>query len=217
MKFFVDTANLEQIKKIQGWFHLDGVTTNPTLVAQSGKTHHSLIHSICQSVPGGLISAEVISTSAEEMYREALELANIHPQVVVKIPLIKEGLIAVKKCAKKNISTNVTLCFSALQALMAARAGANMVSIFVGRLDDTGVNGMEVVENVVHIFSQYQIQTKILVASIRHVRHVLSATQVGADMVTIPPPLFDQMIQHPLTDKGLNQFLKSAAQFTQKK
>ena len=210
MKFFVDTADLEQIKKIAAWFPLDGVTTNPTLIAQSGKEHHSVIRSICETLPGAAISAEVISTNAQEMYKEAQILKNIHSQVIIKIPLIKEGLVAVKKLSQQNISTNVTLCFSATQALMAARAGASIVSIFVGRLDDIGVRGMEVAEEVVHLFSQYQITTQVLVASVRHIGHITDAAHIGADIVTIPPALFPKMVEHPLTDKGLEQFLKSA-------
>ena len=210
MKFFVDTADLEQIKKIWKWFPLDGVTTNPTLIAQSGQEHHNVIRSICEAVPGAAVSAEVLSTNAQEMCKEAQILKDIHSQVVIKIPLIKEGLIAIKKLSQQNISTNVTLCFSATQALMAARAGASIVSIFVGRLDDIGIRGMEVAEEVVHLFSQYQIKTQVLVASIRHIGHIMEAAHIGADIVTIPPALFPKMIEHPLTDKGLDQFLKSA-------
>ena len=209
MQFFVDTADLKKIKEIHSWFPLDGVTTNPTLIANSGEEHHSLIHSICETVKGP-ISAEVLSTSSEEMIREARVLAGLHPQVVVKLPLIKEGLIATTCLSEKNISTNLTLCFSALQALSAAKAGATFVSVFVGRLDDIGVDGMEMVSQIVHIFSQYQVKTKVLVASVRHLSHVLAALEIGADIVTIPPELFSKMVKHPLTDKGLAQFLKSA-------
>ncbi|MDE0120080.1 MAG: fructose-6-phosphate aldolase [Bdellovibrionales bacterium] len=209
MKFFIDTADIHQIKEINQWFPLDGVTTNPTLVAQVEQEHHHLIRSISEVVKGP-VSAEVLSTSSEEMLKEARELAGLHSQVVVKLPLTQQGLITTRILSKENIPTNLTLCFSALQALAAARAGATFVSIFVGRLDDIGIDGMEIVSQVIHIFSHYQVDTKVLVASVRHVSHLLAAAELGADMVTIPPALFSQMIQHPLTDKGLTQFLKSA-------
>ena len=210
MKFFVDTADLTEIKKIQAWFSLDGVTTNPTLIAQSGQKQDIVIRSICEAVPGGSVSAEVLSTDAEGMCQEAQDLKKIHPQVVIKIPLIKEGLIAVKKLSEQNIPTNVTLCFSALQALMAAHAGATIVSIFVGRLDDIGVRGIEVAEEAKQMFSQYQLKTQVLVASVRHTTHISEAAQIRADIVTIPPALFSKMVTHPLTDTGLKQFLESA-------
>ena len=209
MKFFIDTADIQQIKEVNQWFPLDGVTTNPTLVAQMDQEHHHLIRSISQLVKGP-VSAEVLSTSSEEMLKEARELAGLHPQVVVKLPLTQQGLITTQLLRKENIRTNLTLCFSSLQALAAARAGATFVSVFVGRLDDIGIEGMEIVSQVIHIFSHYQLDTKVLVASIRHVSHLLAAAELGADIVTIPPALFSQMIQHPLTDKGLTQFLKSA-------
>ncbi len=210
MKFFVDTADLKKIKQINTWFPLHGVTTNPTLLAKSGEEeHHSLIRSISDVVKGP-ISAQVLAASAEKMVEEAKTLSQIHPQIVVKLPLVKEGLIATRCLAEKNISTNLTLCFSALQALVAARAGATFVSVFVGRLDDMGIDGMEVVSQVIQIFSQYKIKTQVLVASVRHVSHVLASAELGADIVTVPPAVFSQMIQHPLTDKGLVQFLESA-------
>ncbi|MYE07255.1 MAG: fructose-6-phosphate aldolase [Oligoflexia bacterium] len=209
MKFFIDTADIHQIKEINQWFPLDGVTTNPTLVAQVEQEHHHLIRSISEVVKGP-VSAEVLSTSSEEMLKEARELAGLHSQVVVKLPLTQQGLVTTQLLKKENIPTNLTLCFSALQALAAARAGATFVSIFVGRLDDIGMDGMEVVSQVIHIFSHYQVDTKVLVASVRHVSHLLAAAELGADVVTIPPALFSKMIQHPLTDKGLVQFLKSA-------
>ena len=209
MQFFVDTADLKQIKQINNWFPLDGVTTNPTLVAKSGEEHHSLIRSICEVVKGP-VSAEVLATSSEEMIKEARVLSGLHPQVVVKLPLTKPGLVATACLSEENISTNLTLCFSALQALAAAKAGATFVSVFVGRLDDIGVDGMEMISQVEHIFSQYQIKTKVLMASVRHLSHVLAAAETGADIITIPPDLFAKMVEHPLTDKGLAQFLKSA-------
>jgi len=211
MKFFVDTADLAQIKHIQKYFTLDGVTTNPTLVAKHIENIDDqvrLFQHICEQVEGP-VSAEVIATDVDGMLAEARRLAGIHDQIVVKLPLIQSGLIAAKKLKEEDISTNITLCFSALQALLAARAGATMVSIFVGRLDDIGMNGMEVVDQTVQIFNQYHLETKILVASIRHVTHILEASQIGADIVTIPPDLFPKMVNNPLTDKGLAQFLKS--------
>ena len=209
MKFFADTADLKQIREINKWFPLHGVTTNPTLVAQSGEEHHNLIRSIAETVTGP-VSAEVLSTSLEGMLKEARVLAGLHPQVVVKLPLTKEGLQATRQLSQENISINVTLCFSALQALTAARAGASYISPFVGRLDDIGVDGMDIVAQIIALFSHYQLKTQVLVASVRHLSHILSAGELGADIVTIPPALFSKMVQHPLTDKGLAQFLKSA-------
>ena len=209
MKFFADTADLKQIREINRWFPLDGVTTNPTLVAQTEEEHNKLIPSIAGVVKGP-VSAEVLSTSLEGMLKEARVLAGLHPQVVVKLPLTKEGLQATCQLKKENIPVNVTLCFSALQALTAARAGATYISPFVGRLDDIGVDGMEVVAQIVTMFNHYQIKTQVLVASVRHLSHILSAGELGADIVTIPPGLFLKMVQHPLTDKGLAQFLKDA-------
>ncbi len=207
MRFFVDTADLEQIRKINNSFPLDGVTTNPSLVAKSGKNREELIRAISEEVKGP-VSAEVLAVSEKDMLKEARTLAQIHPQVVVKLPLTPAGLATTRNL--QNISTNLTLCFSALQALMAARAGATFVSVFVGRLDDTGADGMEVVSQVIQIFSQYKIKTQVLVASVRHVSHVLASAELGADIVTLPPALFWRMTEHPLTDKGLLQFLKDA-------
>ncbi len=213
MQFFADTADLKQIREINRWFPLHGVTTNPTLVAQSGEEHHKLIQAIAETVKGP-VSAEVLSTSLEGMLKEARTLADLHPQVVVKLPMTKEGLQATRELKQENIPVNVTLCFSTLQALAAARAGAHFVSPFVGRLDDIGVDGMEIVSQIVAMFSHYQIKTKVLVASVRHLSHVLSAGETGADIVTLPPSLFSQMVQHPLTDKGLARFLKDARNAT---
>ena len=209
MQFFIDTADLKQVKEINSWFPLDGVTTNPTLVAKAGEDHHEIIRALSREVKGP-VSAEVLSTTAEGMVEEGKVLSQIHPKVTVKIPMIKEGLKAVRILKKDNISTNVTLCFSALQALSAVRAGADFVSVFVGRLDDMGVDGMEIVSQTVQIFTQYQVTAKLIVASVRHVSHVLASAQIGADIVTLPPALFAQMVEHPLTDKGLAQFLASA-------
>ena len=210
MKFFIDTADLQQIKEVNNWFPIDGVTTNPSLVAKSGKDHKTLISAIAQVVKGP-VSAEVLSTKALDMVEEGKSLHQIHPEVVVKLPLTQDGLIATRKLSAENIPTNLTLCFSALQALSVAKAGATYVSIFVGRLDDIGMDGMEVVAQVLGIFSQYpEIKTKVLVASVRHTAHVLQSATLGADIVTMPQKLFYQMVHHPLTDKGLAQFLKDA-------
>ncbi len=210
MKFFVDSANLTEIKKIKSDFLLDGVTTNPSLVAKSGEEQYKVIRAICEEVKGP-VSAEVLSTDADGMYKEAHQLAGIHEQVVVKLPLTKEGLLTTRKLfLEEKIKTNLTLCFSALQALSAAKAGATMVSIFVGRLDDIGLKGMEIVDQVINMFAYYEFDTEILVASVRHSFHVLEAANLGADIVTIPPSLFPKLIEHPLTNIGLDQFLKSA-------
>ena len=211
MKFFIDTADIKQIEEVQKWFPLAGVTTNPSLVAQSGGSHHQLIRSICKIVKGP-VSAEVLATRAEQMVKEAQSLSELDSQVVVKLPLTREGLKATRELNKRNIPTNLTLCFSSLQAISAARAGAHFVSVFVGRLDDIGGDGMEVVAQSVQAFSQYQMKAKVLVASVRHLSHVLMAVELGADAITLPPALFSQMVEHPLTDKGLARFLKDAGQ-----
>ena len=208
MKFFIDTSDLEQIKAIQKQFPIDGVTTNPSLIAKSGQSIESLIPKICDFIQKP-VSAEVIATKEEVMFKEAITLSKLHKYVVVKIPLIKEGLKVVRRLKKEGIPTNVTLCFSSLQALMAAQAGASMVSIFVGRLDDIHQSGMDVVAETIEIFSNYSLDTKILVASIRNTEHVLQSALLGADIVTAPYKILDQLITHPLTNIGLEQFLKS--------
>ena len=209
MKFFIDTSDIEQIKKIKNQFPLDGVTTNPTLIAQSGQSIKELIPKICDIVQGP-VSAEVLAVKEEQMFQEALELARLHKHVVVKIPLIAEGLKVVRRLKEKNISTNVTLCFSPMQALCAAQAGASMVSIFVGRLDDIEQSGMQVVADTLKIFSNYSLQTKILTASVRHTQHILESALLGADIVTAPYKILSSLVHHPLTDIGLEKFLKSA-------
>ena len=207
MKFFIDTANIDEIKKANGLGLLDGVTTNPSLVAKEGREFKDLIKEIC-SIVDGPVSAEVVSTDAEGMVAEARELAKIADNIVVKIPLIKEGLKAVKILSSEGIKTNVTLCFSAIQALMAAKAGADYISPFVGRLDDIGVTGMELVEQIISIYEAYGYETEIIVASIRNPLHVLDAATMGADIATIPYKVMEQLIKHPLTDIGLANFLK---------
>jgi transaldolase len=207
MKFFIDTANISEIKRINEWGILDGVTTNPSLIAkESGKPFEAIIEEICGIVDGP-ISAEVISLEAPGMIEEGKKLAKIHKNVVVKLPLIPEGLKACKALTAEGIKTNVTLCFSATQGLMAAKAGATYVSPFVGRLDDCNHVGMELIEDLAQIFSNYDLRTQVLAASIRTPRHVTEAALAGAHVATIPTKVFDQMIQHPLTDKGIAGFM----------
>ena len=206
MKFFIDTANVEEIKKAKDLGLLDGVTTNPSLVSKEGREFKDLIKEIC-SIVDGPVNAEVVSTDAEGMINEARDLAKLANNIVVKIPLIKEGLKAVKALAAEGIRTNVTLCFSAVQALMAAKAGAGYISPFVGRLDDIGQPGMELVEQIVTIYENYGFETEVIVASIRNPIHVLDAALMGADIATIPFKVMEQLIKHPLTDIGLEKFL----------
>lgn len=206
MKFFIDTANVEEIKKANELGLLDGVTTNPSLVYKEGREFRDLIKEICDIV-NGPVSAEVVSIDAEGMIKEARDLVKIADNIVVKIPLIKEGLRAVKTLSGEGIKTNVTLCFSAIQALMAAKAGADYISPFVGRIDDVGQIGMELVEQIVTIYEVYGYETEIIVASIRNPIHVLEAALMGADISTIPYKVMEQLIRHPLTDIGLDKFL----------
>jgi transaldolase len=209
MQFYIDTADIEEIRQAnrRGW--VDGVTTNPTLVAKTGKRHHEVIKEICAEV-SGLVSAEVISTQAEAMVKEGLELAKIADNVVVKVPMCEDGLIAVRRLAADRIKTNVTLVFSPLQALLVAKAGATLVSPFVGRLDDVSTNGMQLISQITQIYTNYGYETKCLVASVRHPIHILESALVGADIVTAPYKVMQQLAQHPLTDKGIAQFLKDA-------
>jgi len=206
MKFFIDTANVEEIKKANELGMVDGVTTNPSLVSKEGREFKGLIKEICNIVDGP-VSAEVLSLETEGMIREARELAGLADNIVVKIPLIEEGLRAVKVLAREGIKTNVTLCFSAVQALMAAKAGAAYVSPFVGRLDDISHMGMELVEQIVTIHDNYGFDTEVIVASVRNPIHVLEAGLMGADIATIPFNVIQQLIKHPLTDIGLKKFL----------
>ncbi|MGE3973154.1 MAG: fructose-6-phosphate aldolase [Bdellovibrionales bacterium] len=207
MKFYIDSADIQEIKQgtERGW--VDGVTTNPTLVAKTGRDFNSVLKDICDVVDGP-ISAEVVSLDSKGMLREGQELAKIHKNIVVKIPMSEEGLVAVNKFSQDGIKTNVTLVFSPLQALMAAKAGATMVSPFVGRLDDVGQNGMDLIRQIRHIFDNYDISTNILVASVRHPIHVLESALIGADIVTCPFKVLQQLCTHPLTDKGIQAFLK---------
>lgn len=206
MKFFIDTANIDEIKKANELGLLDGVTTNPSLVAKEGRDFEDLIKEIC-SIVDGPVSAEVVSTDAEGMIKEARHLASLADNIVVKIPLIKEGLKAVKTLSEEGIKTNVTLCFSPIQALMAAKAGASIISPFIGRLDDISQRGMDLIEQIVTIYENYGYETEVLVASVRNPVHVLDAALIGADIATIPFKVMEQLINHPLTDIGLEKFL----------
>jgi transaldolase len=206
MKFFIDTANIEEIKKANGLGVLDGVTTNPTLVSKEGREFKKLIKEICGIVEGP-VNAEVVSTNAEGMVNEAKELAKLADNIVVKIPLIEEGLKAVKELAGEGIKTNVTLCFSPTQALIAAKAGAAYISPFVGRLDDISNRGMDLVEQIMVIYENYGFETEVIVASIRNPVHVVDAALMGADIATMPYMVIKQVIRHPLTDIGLERFL----------
>lgn len=210
MKFFIDTANLDEIRAAHEMGVLDGVTTNPTLIAKEGITGREgfkkHIKAICELVQGP-VSAEAVSTRAEDLIAEAKELSSIDPHVVVKIPMTREGLKAVRALSNEGVKTNVTLVFSPLQALLAAKAGATYVSPFVGRLDDIASPGMHLVKEVIEIFSNYLIETEVIVASIRNPLHVLEAAKMGADIATIPFKVIEQLLHHPLTDVGIEKFL----------
>ena len=208
MKFFLDTANMDEIRDAASYGVLDGVTTNPTLVAKEGEQRgfKELVREICEIV-NGPVSAEVISTDIERMLDEARELADIHPHVVVKMPLTEDGIKATKKVSDEGIRVNVTLVFSPSQALIAAKAGAAYVSPFVGRLDDVSNIGMDIVRDIIQIYKNYDYPTEVLVASVRHPIHVVEAAKVGAHVATMPYKIFKQLVKHPLTDAGLERFL----------
>ena len=206
MKFFIDTANLEEIAKANELGLLDGVTTNPTLVSKENRKFEDLIKGICKIVDGP-VSAEVISIEAEGMVKEARQLANLADNIVVKIPMTKDGLKAVKVFASEGIKTNVTLIFTAVQALLAARAGATYVCPFVGRLDDISTPGMDLINQIKEMFINYNLDTEIIVASIRSPIHVQDSALIGADIATVPFKVINQLFKHPLTDKGIEQFL----------
>jgi len=210
MKIFLDTANLDELRKAADWGIVDGVTTNPTLIAKEGNAIEQQIAAICEIVDGD-ISAEVVSTKADEMLEEGRRLAGIHDNVVVKLPLTRDGIKACSKLSREDIRVNVTLCFSAAQALLAAKAGAYIISPFVGRLDDIGLNGMDLISNIVQIYDNYGYQTQVLAASIRSVNHVIEASLAGAHISTMPFKVLDSLFNHPLTDKGLDQFMKDYA------
>jgi transaldolase len=207
MKFFLDTANLDELRAGAKWGIVDGVTTNPSLIAKEGKPIKEQIAAICDIVDGP-ISAEVVSTEAKAMIAEGRDLAKIHKNVVVKLPLIRDGIEACSALSKEGVRVNVTLCFSAAQALIAAKAGAYFISPFVGRLDDIGATGMELIHQVVQIYQNYDFDTQVLAASLRGPLHVVDAALAGAHIGTLPFKVMDQLFNHPLTDKGLDQFLK---------
>ncbi|NQS99697.1 MAG: fructose-6-phosphate aldolase [Candidatus Omnitrophica bacterium] len=207
MKFFIDTANIEQIKEAASWGILDGVTTNPTLVAREKKNFIDLVKEIHKIVDGP-ISAEVLSLEADGMVEEARRLAKLGKNITIKVPLTQEGLKAVKILSAENIMTNVTLCFSPAQALLAAKAGATFISPFIGRLDDISQQGMKLVRDIKQIYNNYSYQTQIIVASIRHPLHVVEAAKIGADIATVPFNVLEKLIKHPLTDIGIERFLQ---------
>ena len=206
MKFFLDTANIEQITKANSYGILDGITTNPSLIAKEGADHAERILEICQIVDGD-VSAEVLETEAEAMLTEGRKLAKIHDNVVVKVPLTRDGIKATKMLSSEGIRVNVTLCFTANQALLAAKAGAYYISPFVGRLDDISAEGMELIRDIVTIYDNYGYPTQVLTASARGSLHVRDAALCGAHVVTLPYPVFEKLFDHPLTDSGLAQFL----------
>lgn len=206
MKFFVDSANIDEIKEAASLGIVDGVTTNPTLLAKEKGNPEEIFKKICETIDGP-VNAEVVSLDWEGIVEEGRELAKIHENIVIKIPMTKDGLKAVKVFAQEGIKTNVTLIFSPIQALMAARAGATYVCPFVGRLDDIGQNGMDVIAEIKQIFDNYMIETEIIVASIRHPMHVVESALIGADIATVPFSVIEKMIKHPLTDIGIERFL----------
>jgi len=207
MKIFVDTANVEEIRQAAAWGVIDGVTTNPSLVAKEGRDFRSVVMEISEIVEGP-ISVEAVSLRAAEIVEEARRLASWHPNIVVKIPFIQEGVKATCQLAREGIRINVTLCFSANQALLAAKAGGTYCSIFLGRLDDAGHDGMEVVREALQIYRNYHFATEIIAASIRHPLHVVGAAKAGAHIATIPFKVLEQTFRHPLTDAGLKKFLE---------
>ena len=212
MKIYLDTANILEIREAASLGVLDGVTTNPSLIAKEGKEFKQVLEEICRTV-NGPVSAEVVSTDFNGMVREGQELAKIHPNIVVKVPLIREGLKAIKKLSSEGIRINCTLIFQPMQALLAAKAGASYVSPFVGRIDDVSQEGMEIIGQIRQIFDNYKIKTEILAASLRHPMHALQAALIGADIGTMPYPVFEQLLKHPLTDVGLKKFLEDWEKF----
>ncbi len=206
MKIFLDTANVEEIREANALGVVDGVTTNPSLIAKEGRDFRQVVEEIC-SIVDGPISAEAVSLDAEGMVAEAESLSKIHKNIVVKIPMTAEGLKATKACSEKGIKTNVTLVFSSTQALLAAKAGATFVSPFVGRLDDISLEGMELIGEIVTIYENYGFETEIIVASVRNPLHVIDSAMIGAHIATVPYKVLKQLIKHPLTDIGIEKFL----------
>lgn len=209
MKIFIDSGDIAEIKEAQAMGVIDGVTTNPSLLAKAGKPTREAIAQICEIVDGP-VSAEVVGVAKDDILREGRELAKIHKNVVVKVPLIEEGLKAVRVFAQEGIPTNVTLCFSASQALLAAKAGATYVSPFVGRVDDVSGDGMELIQQIVTIYGNYAFKTQVLTASVRHPVHFVQAALIGSHVATLPLKVIKQLLKHPLTDAGLAQFLADA-------
>jgi transaldolase len=209
MKFFIDTGDVGEIREAHAMGLVDGVTTNPSLIAKSGRKYRDVVVEICELI-NGPISAEVLSTTYDEMMAEAREWHKVHKNVVVKLPLTPDGLKGVKTCAQEGIRTNVTLCFSPNQALLAAKAGAGYISPFIGRLDDISETGMELIEKIVTIYNNYNYETEVLVASVRNPTHVVDAAMIGADICTIPFSVMLQLVKHPLTDVGLKKFVEDA-------
>ena len=207
MKLFIDTANINEIREANAIGIIDGVTTNPSLIAKEGRDFIAVVKEICAIVDGP-VSAEVISLKCDEMVKEAASLARIHRNIVIKIPLIAEGLKATKILSKDGIKTNLTLCFSPAQALLAAKAGATYVSPFIGRLDDISLTGMDLIRDIKTIFANYSFKTQIIVASVRNPLHVLEAAKIGADIATVPYGTLMALVKHPLTDIGIERFLK---------
>lgn len=206
MKLFIDTANVAEISEAASWGILDGVTTNPSLVAREGRSYHELVAEICRQVPGP-VSAEVLATDAEGMEKEGRELAGIAENVVVKLPVTQDGIKVCARFSEEGIATNLTLCFSPAQALLVAKAGATYVSPFVGRIDDVGQDGMQLVREIVQIYDAYEFPTQVLVASVRHPQHVVEGALAGADVATVPFKVLQQLFRHPLTDIGLQRFI----------
>jgi transaldolase len=206
MRIFIDTANIEEIEKAAQLGVLDGVTTNPSLLAKEKGNYKEILHRICEIVDGP-VSAEVTALDVKGMLAEAEDLSKIHKNIIIKVPVTSEGLMATKQLSEKGVEVNMTLCFSPLQALLAAKAGAAYISPFVGRLDDVSHDGMDLIETIVQIYDNYGFETNVLVASIRHPLHIVDAALLGADVVTVPFKVIEQMIQHPLTDVGIKKFL----------
>ena len=217
MKLFIDTANLDQIREAYDLGVLDGVTTNPSLMAKEGIKGKDAVMKhyvdICHIAKGGDVSAEVISTDFDGMVREGEELAKLHDQIVVKVPMIKDGIKAIRYFSQKGIKTNCTLVFSAGQALLAAKAGATYVSPFIGRLDDVSTDGLDLIDQIVHIYREYAYETQVLAASIRHPMHIIKCAELGADVATCPLQAILDLLKHPLTDSGLAKFLEDAKKF----
>lgn len=207
MKLFIDTANVDEIREIAEWGVVDGVTTNPSLIVKEKRDFKEVVTEITGIVDGP-ISAEVVSLKHDEMVEEAKELAKIHKNIIIKVPMTEEGLIAVKELHAMGIKTNVTLVFTSTQALLAAKAGASYVSPFLGRLDDISTNGLNLIEEIMDIFNNYSYDTEVIAASIRHPMHVVECARLGCDIATVPYKVFKQMLHHPLTDSGIERFLK---------